>query len=91
MENEEVKFNNVPSIVMIIVSFLLGGIVGIILAILSLISGSNVATLVAEGKLEEAKAKLKTAKKLLIASYIWDGAVAVLLVLFVVLALVANA
>lgn len=91
MENQEVvKFNKVPSIVMIIVSFLVGGIIGIALSVASLVTGSGVENLVTSGNVEEAKKKLRTAKTFFTVACVWDAFVALLLVGYIVLLVVAN-
>lgn len=92
-QTEVVKYNKVPAIIMIIVSVLVGGAIGIGFAIAALVTGSNVETLVANGNIEEAKKKLKLAKTFLLVTYIWDGIVAVFLIayiLFIVAAVVAS-
>lgn len=81
---EVVKFNNVPSIVMIIVSFFVGGAIGIGFAIASLITGSKVNELVNSGKIEDAKSKLKLAKNYLLVTYIWDAVIALVLIAYII-------
>lgn len=90
-QGEVVKFNNVPAIVMICVSVLFGGFIGIGFAIAALVTGSRVNDLYIAGNIEEAKRKLKLAKNFLLVTYIWDGIVGLFFIFYIIFIVLAVA
>lgn len=84
-------FNQVPSIVMIIIGFLCcGGPLGIIFPILSLVEGDKVKDYVSKQKISEAKVALKKSKMWLKVSYIAAGVMVVLAILWIIFMVIMS-